>query len=52
MINIAQKFHNVMTNFVIEEGATMIFNNKCEVRYNHDKELISLMKDFTENPYF
>lgn len=41
-----------MTSFVIEEGATMIFNNKCEVRYNHDKELISLMKDFTENPYF
>ncbi|MDD5950695.1 MAG: carboxylesterase family protein [Bacteroidales bacterium] len=38
--------------FKPEEGATMIFNNKCEVRYNHDKELVSLMKDYTANPYF
>ena len=35
-----------------KEGAVMIFNNKCEVRYNHDKELVSLMKDYTANPYF
>ena len=21
----------------------MIFNNKCEVRYNHDKELVTLV---------
>lgn len=26
-----------------EKGATMIFENKCEVRYNHDKSLIDLV---------
>ncbi|MBQ0044308.1 MAG: carboxylesterase/lipase family protein [Bacteroidales bacterium] len=25
-----------------EKGATMVFDNKCEVRYNHDKELVRL----------
>ena len=28
------------------EGATMIFNNECEVRYNHDKELINFIRQF------
>lgn len=28
------------------EGATMFFNNECEVRYNHDRELINLIRQF------
>ena len=28
------------------EGAAMIFNNDCEVRYNHDKELINFIRQF------
>lgn len=28
------------------EGATMIFNNDCEVRYNHDRELINFIRQF------
>ena len=28
------------------EGATMIFNDDCEVRYNHDKELINFIRQF------
>ncbi len=28
------------------EGATMFFNNECEVRYNHDKELINFIRQF------
>lgn len=28
------------------EGATMLFNNECEVRYNHDRELINLIRQF------
>ena len=28
------------------EGATMFFNNECEVRYNHDKELIDFIRQF------
>ena len=27
--------------FTAENGATMIFDSKCEVRFNHDKELMS-----------
>ena len=29
-----------------EEGATMIFNNTCEVRYHHDRALMELLKSF------
>lgn len=29
-----------------ENGAAMIFNNKCEVKFNHDKELMEFMKQF------
>lgn len=28
------------------EGAAMIFNDYCEVRYNHDKELINFIRQF------
>lgn len=28
------------------EGATMIFNNECDVRYNHDKELMGFIRQF------
>lgn len=28
------------------EGAAMIFNNDCEVKYNHDKELINFIRQF------
>lgn len=27
-----------------EKGTTLFFDNKCEIRYNHDKELLDLMK--------
>ena len=29
-----------------EEGAMMIFDNTCEVRYNHDKELMEFVRQF------
>ena len=29
-----------------EEGAMMIFDNTCEVRYNHDKELMDFIRQF------
>ena len=29
-----------------EEGAIMIFDNRCEVRYNHDKELMEFVRQF------
>ena len=29
-----------------EDGAMMIFNNQCEVRYNHDKELMEFIRQF------
>ena len=28
------------------EGATMFFDNECEVKYNHDKELIDFIRQF------
>ena len=28
------------------DGATMFFDNTCEVRYNHDKELIGFIRQF------
>ncbi len=28
------------------EGATMFFNNNCEVKFNHDKELIGFIRQF------
>jgi len=31
------------TPYEHEKGATMIFDNKCELRYNHDKSLIDLV---------
>ncbi len=32
--------------YTIETGATMILNDKCEVKYNHDKELLELVNLF------
>lgn len=32
--------------YTAEKGATMIFNNKCEVRYNHDKKLLEIVRSF------
>lgn len=29
-----------------DNGATMFFNNECEVKYNHDKELIGFIRQF------
>ena len=29
-----------------EDGAMMIFNNQCEVKYNHDKELMEFIRQF------
>ena len=29
-----------------EEGATMVFDNTCEVKYNHDKPLLEFMEEF------
>ena len=29
--------------FIVEEGATMFFDNECEVKYNHDKELLDVV---------
>ena len=29
-----------------EEGATMIFDNNCEIKYNHDKELMEFIRQF------
>ena len=29
-----------------EEGATMIFDNNCEIKYNHDKELMEFVRQF------
>jgi len=26
-----------------QKGSTMIFNNKCEIKYNHDKELLNII---------
>ncbi|MCI1648069.1 MAG: carboxylesterase/lipase family protein [Bacteroides sp.] len=32
--------------FSVERGATLFFNNTCEVRYNHDKKLLELVSAF------
>jgi len=32
--------------YTIEKGATMIFNDICEIKYNHDKELIEIVNSF------
>lgn len=32
--------------YTAEKGATMIFNNQCEVKYNHDKELLEIVRSF------
>ena len=29
-----------------DNGATMFFNNECEIKYNHDKELIDFIRQF------
>ncbi|UKM66511.1 carboxylesterase family protein [Flavobacteriaceae bacterium GSB9] len=35
-----------------EEGATMIFDNNCEIIYNHDKELIEYLSTFPSTKLF
>jgi para-nitrobenzyl esterase len=37
--------------YTIEKGATMIFNNECGVKYNHDKELLQLVNSFNETKF-
>lgn len=32
--------------YTAKDGATMIFNNRCEIRHNHDKELLEIVKAF------
>jgi Carboxylesterase type B len=32
--------------YTIDTGATMIFNNTCEIKYNFDKELLEIVKPF------
>lgn len=32
--------------YTVEKGATMFFNNTCEIRYNHDKELLNIITSF------
>ena len=32
--------------YTCEEGATIFFDNNCEIRYNHDKELIGFIRQF------
>lgn len=32
--------------YTAEKGATMVFNHKCEVKYNHDKELLRIVRSF------
>ncbi|WP_082063517.1 carboxylesterase/lipase family protein [Draconibacterium sediminis] len=32
--------------FTTDNGATMLFDNKCELKYNHDKELIEMVNSF------
>ena len=34
-----------------EEGATMFFDNTCEVKYNHDKELLDIVRLFPQNDF-
>ena len=33
-------------NLCTEKEATMIFNNDCQVKYNHDKELLEVVMAF------
>ena len=32
--------------YTCEEGAAMIFDNECEVRYGHDRELVDFFRQF------
>ena len=32
--------------YTADKGATMIFNNDCQVKYNHDKELLEVVMAF------
>ena len=32
--------------YTTEQGATMFFNDICEIRYNHDKELLDIVRSF------
>lgn len=32
--------------FTKENGALMYFDNQCEMKYNHDKELIDIIRTF------
>ncbi|WP_294069650.1 carboxylesterase/lipase family protein [Proteiniphilum sp. UBA1028] len=34
-----------------EEGVTMFFDNTCEVKYNHDKELLDIVRLFPQNDF-
>lgn len=32
--------------YTVEEGATMVFNNTCEIKYKHDKDLLEVVRAF------
>lgn len=32
--------------YTVKEGATMIFNNTCEIKYKHDKDLLEVVRAF------
>lgn len=32
--------------YTVEQGATMIFDTTSEIRYNHDKELLEVVRSF------
>lgn len=34
--------------YSIDEGATMVFDKECDVKYNHDKELLQFINSFNE----
>lgn len=38
-------------HYTPEEGATMFFDNSCEVKYNHDKELLDIVRLFPQNGF-
>lgn len=37
--------------YTTEKGATMFFNNTSEMKYNHDKELLELVRSFPTNNF-
>lgn len=34
------------TPYTVEQGTTMCFGNTCEIKYNHDKELMEIIRSF------